>query len=431
MNFLKKSGKIILNLQGSFSTKVKWKQKGKPQEHAYRIPPAVDKDDKDADAQIAEEEDDLPSPQDIALYINDYTAILALFSDKNNYSCENIGDCIKYVIELNCNKTFDEKLCDCERIPIPVLGCYMERIKGYSKKQFCASLVIFEEIIKDQEMHKLVNIIFGSIKEAMGKSSMLIYDMSAARIDEIIQKYLPVRKIEKDKYGEVFTPTTLINEMFDKLPKSVWKNKDLKWLDPANGTGNFPMLAYTKLMTGLEKEIPNKQKRSDHIIKNMLYMVELNPKNVAISRKIFGSDANIACANFLTEEDKWKKEFGGIDKFDIIMGNPPYNSGGIRAKTTQKVKRDQTKSKSIWPDFVKNSLTLLKNTNSYLLFIHPASWISLKSKNGDLIISRQLIYLRYYNYKEANLLFGNKSGKIPLTYYLMQNVKTKKRYQHL
>ena len=215
--------------------------------------------------------------------------------------------------------------------------------------------------------------------------------------------------------------------MLDKLPKSVWKNKDLKWLDPANGTGNFPMIVYKKLDVGLKTVIPDKQKRSDHIIKNMLYMVELNPKNVAISRKIFGkkSHSNIACANFLTEEDKWKKEFGGIDKFDIIIGNPPYNSGGIRAKTTQKVKRDQTKSKSIWPDFVKKSLTLLKNTNSYLLFIHPASWISLKSKNGDLIISRQLIYLRYYNYKEANLLFGNKSGKIPLTYYLMQNVKTK------
>ena len=419
-SLLEKIRKNNLNLQGSFSTKVKWKQKGKSQEHAYRIPSAVGDE-----AQIAEEESDKLTQKDIALYIKDYTAILALFSGKNNYDCENIGDCIKNVIELNCNKTLDEKLCDCERIPIPVLGCYMERIKGYSKKQFCASLDIFKEIIKDQEMHNLVNIIFGSIKEAMGKSSMLIYDMSAARIDDIIQKYLPVRKVEKDKNGEVFTPTELIYEMFDKLPKSVWKNKDLKWLDPANGTGNFPMIAYTKLMTGLKTKIPDKQKRSEHIIKKMLYMVELNPKNVAISRKIFGSDANIACANFLTEEDKWKKEFGGIDKFDIIIGNPPYNSGGIRAKTTQKVKRDQTKSKSIWPDFVKNSLTLLKNTNSYLLFIHPASWISLKSKNGDLIISRQLIYLRYYNYKEANLLFGNKSGKIPLTYYLMQNVKTK------
>ena len=128
-----------------------------------------------------------------------------------------------------------------------------------------------------------------------------------------------MRKVEKDKNGEVFTPTSLIKEMLDKLPKSVWKNKDLKWLDPANGSGNFPMIVYSKLMDGLKTIIPDKRKRSDHIIKNMLYMVELNEKNVAISRKIFGSDANIACANFLTEEDKWKRKFEGVYTFDVII----------------------------------------------------------------------------------------------------------------
>jgi len=28
--------------------------------------------------------------------------------------------------------------------------------------------------------------------------------------------------------------------MLDKLPKNVWKNKNYKWFDPANGMGNFP-----------------------------------------------------------------------------------------------------------------------------------------------------------------------------------------------
>lgn len=30
----------------------------------------------------------------------------------------------------------------------------------------------------------------------------------------------------------------LVNEMLDKLPKDIWKNKNLKWLDPATGMGN-------------------------------------------------------------------------------------------------------------------------------------------------------------------------------------------------
>ena len=40
----------------------------------------------------------------------------------------------------------------------------------------------------------------------------------------------------------------LVNEMLDKLPKEVWKNKNLKWLDPATGMGNFPIAVYLRLI---------------------------------------------------------------------------------------------------------------------------------------------------------------------------------------
>ena len=45
--------------------------------------------------------------------------------------------------------------------------------------------------------------------------------------------YLFAKK--KNLYGEVFTPIELICEMFDHLPKDIWTNPNLKWLDPANG----------------------------------------------------------------------------------------------------------------------------------------------------------------------------------------------------
>ena len=52
--------------------------------------------------------------------------------------------------------------------------------------------------------------------------------------------------------------------MLDKLPKDVWKNPNLKWLDPANGIGNYPIVAYYKLMEGLKnvKGYENKDKLS-------------------------------------------------------------------------------------------------------------------------------------------------------------------------
>jgi type I restriction-modification system DNA methylase subunit len=94
-------------------------------------------------------------------------------------------------------------------------------------------------------------------KDSLG----LIYDMSIEDIENKIIEFLNVRVDEKNKYGEVFTPKSLIEEMLDKLPKNVWSNPNLKWLDPANGIGNFPMIAYIKLMDGLKDEIPDKHRR--------------------------------------------------------------------------------------------------------------------------------------------------------------------------
>ena len=116
----------------------------------------------------------------------------------------------------------------------------------------------------------------------------IIHNMTNKDIEEKIEEYLPIREEEKNKHGEVFTPIALIEEMLNKLPSNVWSNPDLKWLDPANGVGNFPMVAYQKLMKGLKHWEPSDAKRSKHIIENMLYMVEINPKNVKISKKIFG-----------------------------------------------------------------------------------------------------------------------------------------------
>ncbi len=69
------------------------------------------------------------------------------------------------------------------------------------------------------------------------------------------------------------------------------------------------MVAYQKLMKGLEKWESNPKKLSEHIIEKMIYMVELNPTNVKISRKIFGSNANIYCGDFLEDTDKCLKQF--------------------------------------------------------------------------------------------------------------------------
>ena len=144
----------------------------------------------------------------------------------------------------------------------------------YNKNDLEKIIKILLELINaaDSELLRTnLNFIFDNIKKLMTKNDGIRTDMSDKDIEEKIEQYLSVREEEKNKHGEVFTPVELIEEMLDKLPKSVWTNPDLKWLDPANGIGNYPMVAYQKLMKSLERWEPNEKKRSKHIIENMLY----------------------------------------------------------------------------------------------------------------------------------------------------------------
>jgi hypothetical protein len=253
------------------------------------------------------------------------------------------------------------------------------------------------------------------------------------KVLEIIRKNLTPKENEKNLFGEVFTPVELVCEMLSKLPVSVWRDKNKTWLDPANGIGNFPVVVYYKLMEGLKDEIPNDQKRSKWIIEEMLYMGELNPVNVALTKKVFkmidpDATPNVIKVDFLTKNELLVNRMREVKKdskklFDIIIGNPPYNSGGVKSATYND--GNSSDAKTIWPDFVKTSLSILSDSKSYLLFIHPASWIGFKSSIGDMFKTHQILYLRYYSYAQSHKRFGSQSASIPLTYYLLQNIDTK------
>ena len=187
--------------------------------------------------------------------------------------------------------------------------------------------------------------------------------LSEKPIVAVLNEKCIVRPAEKAKNGEVFTPLYLICDLLEKFPLEVWQNPNLKWLDPANGLGHICIVVYYRLMEGL-KEVngfKNTKKRSKHIIEQMLCMVELNPECVEMSKTLFKTidkDATptILCADFLNDYTK-------SDKFDIILGNPPYNSDGIKHKG----------KKNIYVSFVIKGLELLK-PDGYMAYIHPPTY---------------------------------------------------------
>ena len=201
-------------------------------------------------------------------------------------------------------------------------------------------------------------------------------------IEETIYKFLPIRDEAKDKHGEVFTPRELIDEMMNKLHEidpSVFKNKELTWLDPANGVGNFPLVVYGMLMKYLKSSIPDDYERSQHILQKMLYMVELQTDNYEISRKLFGKEANIFCGSFLSKDNKLinpdiSKKFK-IEKFDIIMGNPPFN------KEKKGEHSGSTSNTELWLVFSTISIDKLNNMAIYYLFILKLEKLGPKFRN--------------------------------------------------
>jgi type I restriction-modification system DNA methylase subunit len=114
---------------------------------------------------------------------------------------------------------------------------------------------------------------------------------------------------------EVFTPPFLIEEMLDKLPKTVWKDPTKTWLDPCAGLGNFSVLILKRLMEGLKDWEPNEEIRKKHILEKMLFHVEMNPESVEKLQRVLNPEGkynlNIKCSNFLTfdEEKKIKPLF--------------------------------------------------------------------------------------------------------------------------
>jgi hypothetical protein len=217
-------------------------------------------------------------------------------------------------------------------------------------------------------------------------------------INKLIEEHLPAKQKEKSELGEVFTPVSMIETLYNRFPKEIWSNSLYTWLDPAGGIGNFPLVLFFWLMDGLSKKIPNKTKRATHIIEKMIYIVEINPDNVAICKSIFKSLApsakpNIYQGDFLkinTTSLKWPH------MFDCIIGNPPYNIGGTGLEG----------SKRTHIIFTEEGLKML-NKDGYLAYICPPSYRETDTPMNELFkkANGHFVFIKIYGAQETFKLF--------------------------
>ena len=110
---------------------------------------------------------------------------------------------------------------------------------------------------------------------------------------------------------EVFTPPSLAKQMLDLLPPDVWENPSLRWIDPFTKTGVFLREITKRLLVGLKEEIPDEQQRLDHVLRNMVFGVAITELTSLMSRR------SLYCS-------KWANSVRSVVKFPSKQGNLIY-----------------------------------------------------------------------------------------------------------
>lgn len=222
---------------------------------------------------------------------------------------------------------------------------------------------------------------------------------------DVLKEYLSDKtSIDIRKILSLFHDNYIENPSSDNLEENEIKSVlaaliDIKILDPACGTGSFliSMLNWLMILRQNCKLLLNKNIPIDSedifswrisIINKSLYGIEIdkNALEIAKFRLLFNdlinnNNSNIKKVNFklyklnfvaLKENNLYFK-----DKFDIIIGNPPYKGRG-RGVTKKIAKSFGLVSKDIFGIFMVHSLDFLKD-RGYLSFIVTDTWRTIGS----------------------------------------------------
>jgi hypothetical protein len=124
---------------------------------------------------------------------------------------------------------------------------------------------------------------------------------------------------------------------------------------------------------------------------------------------------NVYTGSFLDETfDEHAKGIWGVEQFDIIVQNPPYQTNNPGEKKTH----------PIWDKFVKKALDITIE-GGYNVNVHPSGWRNVDGRFKDtqvLLRNKQMLYLEIHNEKDGLKTFG---AETRYDFYCVKNVENK------
>jgi len=268
-------------------------------------------------------------------------------------------------------------------------------------------------ILMDNKNIGIVNESITTLKE------QLKFNKSKQECYEICQEVIITTDIERKQYAEVLTPLSLVNEMLSKIPEDAWTdmNNDRvelpKIFDPCVGKGAFVVVVYDLLWKKLEDLIPDEEERRVTILEKMIYFADINPFNIYVTNMILDPAGKYKLNAFTGDSLEMEFDF----KFDIIVGNPPYNKGGVRSHTGKLL---GDKNETIWPKFIKFELSILRE-GGVLASVNPLSWLKSSHSLHHLLDNHIVWMLLWDNIKSLSTI----NAKIPISSFVMINEKNK------